>query len=119
MTKKIKLTLLLIATLLPTTVFGQSDFTYTANGVTWKCNGGWGFATILGETLGAANFTGVLNIPSTVSDGTNTHTVYYIESGAFENYTGATKLILPESLVNIGDAAFRNCSGLNLKYPDE
>ena len=119
MTKKIKLTLLLIATLLSTTVFGQSDFTYTANGVTWKCNGGWGFATILGETLGAANFTGVLNIPSTVSDGTNTHTVYYIESGAFENYTGATKLILPESLVNIGDAAFRNCSGLKgeLKIP--
>ena len=119
MKKKFKGMLLLIATLLPITMLGQTNFTYTANGVTWKCTGGSSFATILGETLGAANFTGVLNIPSTVSDGTNIYTVTYIAAGAFENYTGATKLILPEGLVSIFDAAFRNCSGLKgeLKIP--
>ena len=119
MKKKFKGMLLLIATLLPITMLGQTNFTYTANGVTWKCEGNSGFARILGETLGAANFTGVLNIPSTVSDGTNTYTVTYIDDGAFENYTGATKLILPEGLVSIYAAAFRNCSGLKgeLKIP--
>ena len=71
MTKKIKLTLLLIATLLPATMFGDwRDFTYTANGVTWKC-GVWADgdkATIKGETLGAAAFFRVVNISSPVSN---------------------------------------------------
>ncbi|MBA7488297.1 MAG: leucine-rich repeat protein [Prevotella sp.] len=123
MTKKIKLTLLLIATLLPATMFGDwRDFTYTANGVTWKCSV-WADgdkATIKGETLGAAAFVGVLNIPSTVSDGTKTYTVDDIGGSAFENYTGATKLILPDNLKYIQQAAFRNCTGLKgeLKIPD-
>ena len=59
MTKKIKLMLLLIATLLPATMFGDwRDFTYTANGVTWKCSV-WADgdkATIKGENFRCGGF---------------------------------------------------------------
>ena len=119
MKKKFKGMLLLIATLLPITMLGQTDFNYTANGVTWKCRLQFGQVKIVGETLGAAAFSGVLHIPTTISDGTNTYTVNIIDIEAFKNYKGATRLILPEQLIRLESEAFRNCSGLRgeLKIP--
>lgn len=113
MKKKFKGMLLLIATLLPTVMFGQSgDFTCTANGVTWKCWTNGSTATIKGEVLGATSFTGELNIPTTVNDGTNNYPVQSID-GAFINYTGITKLTIPEGIRVITRGAFYNCTGLS------
>ena len=126
MKKKITIILLLGIVFLPISVLGQDvDFTYTANGVTWKCTGSDGgasyaSATINGEIKGSATFTGELHFPSIVSDGTYSYPVRGIKGKAFENYTGATKLILPDNLGYLWEGAFRNCTGLKgeLKIPN-
>lgn len=52
---------------------------------------------------GAKTFTGVVEIPSAKSDGT---VVSKIAADAFKEITGITKLILPNSIVEVGARAF-------------
>lgn len=66
--------IMLLACLLPQTVWGQYP-TYTANGVTWKFALVSGGAEIRGETQGATSFSGALNIPDVVQYNGNNYTV--------------------------------------------
>lgn len=108
MTKKIYL-LLFLCILFANQVLAQSG-TYTANGVTWKYEINGTEATITGETQGADNFTGPLNIPATIIDGGNNYQVTKIGIAAFTFYKKATNIQIPNGVKTIGDAAFQWCS---------
>lgn len=92
--------------------------------------------------IGINSATGFLTVPEQVSDGTSWYTVkavgrnsfagcetitgislpntvYYIESGAFENCTNLETVTLGNSLRTIGDIAFRLCFALKeVRLPD-
>lgn len=51
-------------------------------------------------------------IPSSYTYEGVTYTVNSLSANAFENKTGLNKITLPEGLTEIGDSAFKNCSGL-------
>lgn len=113
--------LFLLICLLPQAAWGD-DPTYTANGVTWKYGlvGPWGAwkVEIKGETMGAANFSGALNIPDVIPyNGTN-YPVGQIASSAFANYTNATAVTIPNSVTKIEWAAFKNSGITSVTLPN-
>ncbi|WP_445709918.1 leucine-rich repeat domain-containing protein [Flavobacterium sp.] len=56
--------------------------------------------------------TGLLDIPTSVSDGTTNYTVTSIGVDAFKNCNGLTSVTIPNSLTSISQNSFRNCNGL-------
>ena len=56
--------------------------------------------------------TGILSIPTTVTNGSNTYQVTSIGNDAFDNCSGLTSVTIPNSVTSIGDYAFCGCSGL-------
>lgn len=107
--------LFLLICLLPQAAWGD-DPTYTVNGVTWKYGfvdvGGTTKVEIRGETMGAAAFSGALNIPDVIPyNGTN-RIVGQIAGSAFRNYEHVTSVTIPNSVEHIEDGAFYGCSGL-------
>ncbi len=60
-----------------------------------------------------ASYSGVLAIPSQVTNGGNTYSVTSIGESAFESCIDMTSVIIPSSVVNLGDYAFYKCSGLS------
>lgn len=60
-----------------------------------------------------ADATGALEIPATVYHKGANYSVTTIADGAFQNCTGLTSVILPESITRIGANAFNGCSALN------
>ncbi|TAF47197.1 MAG: T9SS C-terminal target domain-containing protein [Sphingobacteriales bacterium] len=66
------------------------------------------------RVAGTPGFTGVANIPSTVTDpGTGiTYTVTLIGSNVFLNCTGLTAVNIPNTVTEIMSGAFYGCSGL-------
>lgn len=121
MKQKFTFLFLYLFCLLPLSVWGQSyEGTYVANGVTWKywIHGWEGKNWITGETLGAANFSGPLNIPSSVVHDGVTYTVDGITNGAFQNYTHATTVTIPSSVVIIKFDAFRSSGIASVILPN-
>ena len=55
---------------------------------------------------------GALEIPSTVSNGTNTYSVVSIGDYAFKGCTSLTSVIIPNSVTSIGKEAFYKCTAL-------
>ena len=63
--------------------------------------------------------TGILTIPSSVSNGGNTYSVTSIGDYAFHYCTGLTSVTIPNSVTSIGINAFGFCSGLtSITIPD-
>lgn len=111
--------LILLFSLLSQWVQAQTQLKYTANGVEWTYTVSGTEATITGTTASPETLSGPLNIPATVSDGTNTYnvtaiggrTVWGVE-GSFLNFKKLTSLTIPEGVKTIGKMAFSGCIGL-------
>ena len=59
-----------------------------------------------------AGANGIITIPSTINDGTNTYSVTAIKASAFA-YRGVSSVIIPDSVTSLGANAFDACTGLN------
>jgi hypothetical protein len=57
-------------------------------------------------------YSGVVNIPSTVTYSSVTYSVSSIGSSTFSNCSGLTSVTIPNSVISIGDMAFNECGGL-------
>ena len=112
--------LILLFSLLSQWVQAQTQLKYyRANGVNWAYTVSGTEATITGTTADSRTLSGPLNIPATVSDGTNTYNVTAIgdkiEFGArqsFWSFKKLTSLTIPEGVKTIGKMAFSDCIGL-------
>lgn len=64
-------------------------------------------------------YTGIINIPGTVTAASTTYTVNGIAGSAFENCVGLTEVTIPTSVNSVGDYAFRGCSNLaSITFPN-
>lgn len=63
----------------------------------------------MGLNGGIVSYSGVVNIPETITSGGNTYTVTGIGSFAFNQCTGLTKVVIPNSVTIIKEYAFRKC----------
>lgn len=113
--KKLLLTLMGVLIALPGLA---RDFTYTYEGQTLTY-------TILDEDTKTCrtsrdqnnstpgnNYTGDLIIPSVAWDGDKGYTVIELGERAFEDCSGLTSVIIPNTVTYIGNNAFEGCSGL-------
>lgn len=93
----------------------NAQLTQTIDGITYKLNNEAGTAIVTYQYYNSeSNYSqlkGEVVIPSTVHY-VNDYTVTAIDFSAFENATGITSLILPNTLKEIGEYAFHECSNL-------
>lgn len=61
------------------------------------------------KTTSYNSYTGVVNIPSTVSYNGTTYTITRIGDSAFRNCTDLISVTIPNSVTSIGNSAFLNC----------
>jgi len=87
-------------------LFGQ---TFTAGGINYK------ITSVSPAEVAVAphtTFSGVANIPSTVTNASVTYNVTSIGDSSFYNCSGLTSIIIPNSVTSIGNFAFFTCSSL-------
>jgi len=101
---KHKLLLLIFAFLNVTFVNAQ---TFTDNGINYNVT-----SPTTVEVGNNANFSGVANIPATVTYNSQSYTVTSIGAGALQGSPGLTSVTIPNSVTSIGMQAFFYCSGL-------
>lgn len=95
--------LMLLALLLPATAHAQ---TFEVDGIQYEVNGD-------GVTVTYNMNTGFVTIPETVSYYGTTYSVTAIGNSAFYySRNGLTGVSIPNTVVTIGDYAFRQCSGM-------
>jgi hypothetical protein len=101
--------LLLMALLLSFTTWGQRFQVTLESGQNILCfvTGGTNDVTV--EQVEGDSPSGDMVIPETVSDGTNTYTVRKIRNDGFRDCTGLHSIVLPNTVTDIGYAAFCNC----------
>jgi hypothetical protein len=58
-------------------------------------------------------FTGILNLPSTVTYNSINYNVASIGNSAFDNCSSITSITIPNSVISIGASAFNNCTNLS------
>lgn len=71
-----------------------------------------------GRWTGYTKPVGNVTIPSTVTHGGNTYTVTIIGDYAFEDCSGITNVVFPNTLVTIGSWAFEDCSISSITIPE-
>ena len=73
-------------------------------------------------TYGNSNYSGIVNIPSSVTYKNKAYSVTRIGFSAFGGCSGLTSVTIPNSVTSIGEFAFDGCSSLpvqnNLRYAD-
>ena len=114
----IKLSLLLLATLLPATATAHD---FEVDGIYYNINGTNATVTYKGMYLDSYDneYTGDVTIPSSVSYDGTTYSVTTIGDEAFVDCFGLTSVIIPNSVISIGEIAFCRCSGLtNVTIPN-
>lgn len=122
---KIMMVLLIIVALLliiPSVVKAADEYTYTdtEQGIEWgyELDDNNNIVKLYCKT---ADVTGNITIPSEI-DGkkvTSLRAPSLGINGIFENFTGITGVVIPNTITNISESAFENCTGLkNVTIPD-
>lgn len=88
------------------TVIFLSAQTFTLSGIKYKAIGANAVEVAAGQA-----YSGALILPSTVSNNGTSYSVTYIASSAFTNST-VTSINIPNTVTEIADGAFQNCSTL-------
>ena len=92
-----------------TSMFGQSDF--VKGGIYYKINPNLKDVTVTSCPQDSAIYSGKIVIPAKVEYDGNAYSVTHIGKYAFKN-SEITAVTLPEGIIEIGEEAFRECSGL-------
>lgn len=66
------------------------------------------------RTMGYNTYSGVVNIPSTVSNNGETYNVTRIGWSAFSDCTGLISVTIPNTVTSIGAEAFYNCTNIRI-----
>lgn len=111
MKKIIKLTLLLLAFLLPATAVAHD---FEVNGIYYNISGSSASVTYRGNNINDYSdyYVGNVTIPSTVTYNGTTYSVNFIDPYAFYKCYRLTKVTIPNSVRRIGRSAFYECTGL-------
>ena len=83
----------------------------TINNVTYALQGDL-TAHVTGHTLGSLSSPTNVVIPDTITSGSHTYTVTFINSDAFKNSSNLASISIPDSIIRVLFSAFENCSQL-------
>ena len=114
MKRIIKLTLLLLALLLPATA---NAYDFKVNGIYYNITNSTNrtvevtYQSYSNGTY-SSDYSGNVNIPSTVTYNGTTYTVTAIDSDSFYGCSGLTSISIPSTINEIGWGAFYGCGGL-------
>ena len=87
-----------------------SAYDFEVDGIYYNINGNNATVTYK-ESIFYSNYSGAVNIPSTVTFNGTTYSVTEIGDNAF-SYSGLTSVTIPNSVTTINYYAFYNCTGL-------
>lgn len=82
---------------------------YYINGIYYKINDNNRAEVI----AGSIKYSGVVDIPQSITANGRSNTVVSIGNSAFENCPNLTSITIPNSVTKIGDSAFRGCIGID------
>ena len=87
---------------------------FEVGGIYYNINGNEATVTYRGSSYDdySNEYTGAVNIPSSVTYNGTTYSVTTIGGNAFRDCSGLTSVTIPNSVTSIGSGAFSNCSGL-------
>ncbi len=86
-------------------------YDFMSNGIYYNINSDGTSVTVTYKSSSEKEYSGSVVLPSTVISGSTTYNVTHIGNAAFYDCPGLTSITIPESVKNIGEAAFKN-SGL-------
>ena len=93
-----------------------SAYDFEKNGIYYNINGT--NVSVTYKTTSYNSYSGTVNIPATVTNGSTTYNVTSIGPSAFQNCTGLTRVVIPNSVYYLMNNAFKGCSGLsNITIP--
>ena len=108
MKRIIKLTLLVLSFLLPTTA---TAYNFMLDGIYYNINGNEVSVTYKNRDY-YNTYSGAVTIPAIVTYNGSTYSVTSIGDRAFYGCSGLTSVTIPNSVTSIGDRAFYGCSDL-------
>lgn len=88
----------------------------TLNGITYVLD----HVALTASAKGADSTATMLEIPSTINEGSTTYNVTAIEDEGFKNFKALTSITIPQGITSIGERAFQNCEALvsiTIHYP--
>ncbi len=111
MKKIIRLTLMLLAFMLPATAVAHD---FVVNGIYYNIDGNNAIVTYCGSSYYdySNEYYGTVVIPESVTYNGTTYSVTAIGVQAFRYCSGLTSITIPNSVTTIGNSAFSDCTGL-------
>lgn len=92
--------------------FATFCFSFEVNGIVYEVTSSTAPFTVEVRYNENNKYTGVITIPSFVTNNNTTYSVTSIGKYAFSGCSGLTSVTMPNSVTSIGDDAFNKCSGL-------